>query len=57
MAVAAAAVAACAALTALVFWLLDLLLGDMPSPWWGALGGALAAVVSYVRTGRRRPPA
>ncbi len=54
LALAAAAVLACAAVSAGAFWLLDLVVGDMPSPWWGALGGAVLAVLSYLRTGREQ---
>jgi hypothetical protein len=46
-----AAVVGCALVTAGAFWVLDLAVGGMPSPWWGALGGAVLAVLSYLRTG------
>ena len=53
-AVAVAAVLGCALVTAGAFWLLDVAVGDMPSPWWGAAGGAALGLISYVRTGREQ---
>ncbi len=52
-----AVMAFCGLVTAAAFWVLDLALGDMPHPLWGAVLGAGAALASYVRTGwsgRRR---
>jgi hypothetical protein len=41
----------CGLITAGAFWLLDVLLGDMPHPLWGFVGGAAVGVLSYLRTG------
>lgn len=49
---ASAAVLGSALLTAGAFWLADLAVGGMPSPWWGLLAGGLLAVASWLRTGR-----
>lgn len=42
-------VVACGAVVAVAFWLLDLYLGDMPSPVAGFVAGAVLALVSVLR--------
>lgn len=45
-------VVACGAVVAVAFWLLDLYLGDMPSPAAGFVAGAALALVSALRAWR-----